>query len=1075
MDTPLVNGEAYPTLAVEPKPYRFRILSVGNDRTLNLSWFYACDQTNTNYTKTASAVCPIPSATTSGIGGLTEVAMVPAAPTAGFPSWWPANGRDGGVPDPLASGPSWIQIANEGGVLPAPVVIPPAPINYEYNRRSVTVTNTSSHSLNLMPAERADVIVDFTPYHGKTLILYNDAPAPYPAFDSRYDYYTGDPDQTGMGGALTTLAGFGPNTRTVMQVTVGSTVATPSNITDTVNLVKNLNAVLPAVFYYTQPVPVLPASVYNNVYKGTFANILPKLADIQETFTPIGGTTPVTLPNRNKTIQELFELDFGRMNATLGTELALTNFNTQTTIPLNYVDPFTEDFYDSAPVAAQPVGSLGDGNQIWEVIHNGVDTHAIHFHLYNVQILDRVGWDGTVRYPDANEYGWKDTVRMNPLEIDFVAMRPMSQSLPFPVPDSTRLLDVTMPAGTTADPNMSAFGPQNTAVAATNGVHSLGWEYVWHCHILGHEENDMMRDQTFQVLPQAPVMGTVNGSLAGNTVTFTDKSLSETGFTLERADDAVFSVNKTDFTLPAQPGYNSLVTYLDATTASTPSKTFYYQVRSFKPDADFYAPGANLVSAWSGTGHTTLVPTASVNPTSLAFGNQRTTTTSAAQTITLTNTGLATLTIGGISLTGTDASYFVLNPASTCVAPLASNASCTISVKFAPVSIGARSANVTITSNDPASPLNVPLTGNGQAAVIVTASSTIVAQGAPIPVITATATGLVAPDTLANLTGMTCSTTYTTAKAVGTTWPSTCSGNTNANYAVTYVAGKVIVGTPPAITNPANGATLAGASQAFTWTGSIPASTYGILVGTQGVGSANVFFANGVSSPYTVNGLPTAGQTVYVRLNYTIAGVTLSVDYTYKAGGAITPPLITIPTNGGTLAGASQAFTWTASIPAASSYGILVGTTGAGSANVKSASGISSPYAVTGLPTAGQTINVRVNYTIAGVTSFVDYTYKAFGAVTAPVVSATGAVAGVLPAGTTASFTWTASNPAASTYGILVGTTGAGSANLKFGSGVTSPYTVTNLPATHGTTIYVRLNYTVAGVTQYVDYTFKTF
>ena len=61
---------------------------------------------------------------------------------------------------------------------------------------------------------------------------------------------------------------------------------------------------------------------------------------------------------------------------------------------LRYADPFTEDIYDSANVIAQPVGSLGDGSQIWEVIHNGVDSHAIHFHLYNVQLLDRVGWDG---------------------------------------------------------------------------------------------------------------------------------------------------------------------------------------------------------------------------------------------------------------------------------------------------------------------------------------------------------------------------------------------------------------------------------------------------------------------------------------------------------------------------------------------------------------------------------------------------------------------------------------------------------------------------------------------------------
>ena len=191
------------------------------------------------------------------------------------------------------------------------------------------------------------------------------------------------------------------------------------------------------------------------------------------------------------------------MNATLGTELPFTNFNTQTTIPLGYVDPFTEDLYDGSNVASQPVGTLGDGTQIWMVTHNGVDSHAIHFHLYNVQLINRFGWDGTNRPPFPNELGWKDVVRMNPLEIDFVAMRPISQSLPFPVPDSIHMLDVTKPAG--ADVNaMSNVDPVGNAAPQTNTLQAMGWEYVWHCHLLGHEENDMMREQVFQVPPQTP-------------------------------------------------------------------------------------------------------------------------------------------------------------------------------------------------------------------------------------------------------------------------------------------------------------------------------------------------------------------------------------------------------------------------------------------------------------------------------------------------------------------------------------------------------------------------------------------
>ncbi len=53
-------------------------------------------------------------------------------------------------------------------------------------------------NLLMAPAERADLIIDFSTVPvGSNLILYNDAPAPFPGGDPRNDYYTGDPDQTG--------------------------------------------------------------------------------------------------------------------------------------------------------------------------------------------------------------------------------------------------------------------------------------------------------------------------------------------------------------------------------------------------------------------------------------------------------------------------------------------------------------------------------------------------------------------------------------------------------------------------------------------------------------------------------------------------------------------------------------------------------------------------------------------------------------------------------------------------------------------------------------------------------------
>ncbi len=108
---------------------------------------------------------------------------------------------------------------------------------------------------------------------------------------------------------------------------------------------------------------------------------------------------------------EVFD-EYGRMSAKLGLEMPFTNAGLADFVLQNYVDPATEIV---AP------GEI----QIWKITHNGVDTHPIHFHLFDVQVLNRVGWDGFIRLPDPNELGWKDTVRISPLEDTIVALRPV--------------------------------------------------------------------------------------------------------------------------------------------------------------------------------------------------------------------------------------------------------------------------------------------------------------------------------------------------------------------------------------------------------------------------------------------------------------------------------------------------------------------------------------------------------------------------------------------------------------------------------------------------------------------------
>ena len=92
-------------------------------------------------------------------------------------------------------GPDWIQIGSEGGFLPAPAVVDgQQATTWITDPTRFDVGNVDLHSLLLAPAERADVIVDFSKFAGKTLILYNDAPAAFPARVPSYDYYTGAPD-----------------------------------------------------------------------------------------------------------------------------------------------------------------------------------------------------------------------------------------------------------------------------------------------------------------------------------------------------------------------------------------------------------------------------------------------------------------------------------------------------------------------------------------------------------------------------------------------------------------------------------------------------------------------------------------------------------------------------------------------------------------------------------------------------------------------------------------------------------------------------------------------------------------
>jgi FtsP/CotA-like multicopper oxidase with cupredoxin domain len=913
MDTPVVNGTAYPTLTVNPAAYRFQVLNGANDRAWNLGLYLAdpvtisvtaggsgysaapvvtingCTGltasavvvggviTEINYTPTVLGVPPVCTApvsvtvTDAGTGAAfvtsqnTDVRMVPAVAAAsrnipdcapstaltmeggglinaanaagvlvnntktGLPvnCWpqynstffgplsWPTDGRPGGVPDPTYAGPPIIQIGSEGGLMPSLAVIPSTPVSYDYNKRSITVLNVLNHGLYLGGAERADIIVDFSQFAGKTLILYNDAPAPVPASDPRIDYYTNNPDFSDTGGAVGTIAGYGPNTRTVMQIVVTSTAPAPA-----LNI-PALATAIPTIFAQTQDPVIIPEQAYpaanggsaNNNYAriqdnsigfwngGSLGGLLltnggsgytsapavsitgggavtnatavavlapTALASITLTnggtgytsvpgvtitggggsgatatavmaptgnvksvsmtdpgagytctptvvftggggsgaagtatrqggritavtitnggsgystapavsfslatgctrargavataavgkavasvtlvgvgsgytsvplvgFTGGGGTgaaatavlpprpvgsltlltagsgytsapavsitggggagataigTPPTVPMLPKTIQELFTLDYGRMNATLGVELPFTNFLTQTTIPYGYSDPPTEIFKDGE-------------TQVWKITHNGVDTHFVHFHLFTVQVINRVGWDGAIKPPDPNEMSFKDTVRMNPLEDIVVALRPFKQSLPWPVPNSSRPMDPTAPVGQATPNEFTDIDPTNQPAAVINQAINFGWEFVWHCHILGHEENDMMRAMIMAVAPTVPTISAASGGtnraptvVVSLAAAATPTTSVPTGFTVQRAvvTGGVIGAWSAGVSVPAVVvGTNATATYTDTSVARGTTYAYRAIANNLVGYTQTYAPPA---------------------------------------------------------------------------------------------------------------------------------------------------------------------------------------------------------------------------------------------------------------------------------------------------------------------------------------------------------------------------------------------------------------------------------------------------------------------------------------------------
>ncbi len=556
-DTPTVNGVAYPEVTLQPKSYRFRFLNAANDRFFNFQWYVADPSTGTD----------------------SEVALDPLllAQAQTDPVVFPTP-----VHNASTDGPDWIVIGSEGGFLPAPAVVDgQQETTWITDPTRFDVGNVDKHSLVIAPAERSDVIVDFSKFAGKTLIMYNDAPAAYPARVPSYDYYTGAPDQ-GPAGAPAILPGYGPNTRTIMRVKIAAVTPSPA-----FNLNKLRSAFVhksdgSGVFESGQHPIIVGQKAYNSAYGTAFAtggtncNPVPnepnpdfQICDgfvrvndtLQFGFNTLAKPTAKTImPLQPKAIHDEMNAttfdDFGRMQANLGVEAQPPTPGLQNVTLYPFVNPVTEIIngtdlpknavaYDADgnvvdDITITPMTDEKDGTQIWRITHNGVDTHPVHFHLYDVQLIDRVTWDGIIIETEPEELGWKDTIRVSPLEDTIVALRPIVPQVPFEVTNAIRNMNPMDQAGST---NLfNSIAPDGTPTnPIVNQLVNYGWQYVWHCHILSHEEMDMMRPQSLVLPPVAPsgLTATLSGGGTSQTATLTwdDNSITETAFVGQRSDD----------------------------------------------------------------------------------------------------------------------------------------------------------------------------------------------------------------------------------------------------------------------------------------------------------------------------------------------------------------------------------------------------------------------------------------------------------------------------------------------------------------------------------------------------------
>jgi len=304
------------------------------------------------------------------------------------------------------------------------------------------------------------------------------------------------------------------------------------------------------------------------------------------------------------------------------------------------------------------------------------------------------------------------------------------------------------------------------------------------------------------------------------------------------------TLNGTGFTNPgSNVGINFPNTFL------TPTSLTSTQIKMIIPASAIAAPGAfqvfveNYPTGWTGCANfglqTFLVagaPVVAPTPTSLTFGSQPVGTTSAAQSVTVNNTGTANTTIS-VAPSGDFA--IAASPVNTCTGSLGAGGNCTFGVTFTPTAMGTRTGSISITDQAANSPQMVGLTGTGTSGGTATLTFTPTSES-----FTATAVGSSsATKTITVKNTGTASTPISISPSGDFTQTNTCGSTLNSGSSCTITAGFT-----PTVTGSISGAitvsdNASNSPQVVSLTGSglapLTFSSASLAFGNEAVGSTS--------------------------------------------------------------------------------------------------------------------------------------------------------------------------------------------------------------------------------------------